>query len=86
MSSIFLNVWGLQGGLKISETEDKIFLFHFEFAKERNRVFNRQPWYFNRAILVLQEVDALQSPMTAECDTSLLLMAIHKGGILVIIG
>ena len=32
-------------------------MFHFEDAMEKDRVFLRQPWSFNKSLLILQEFD-----------------------------
>lgn len=47
---------------------EKLFFFHFEDPKDKERVFHRQSWTFNKAFLILQEFDGLHSASVVDLD------------------
>ncbi|XVF03499.1 hypothetical protein REPUB_Repub05bG0000200 [Reevesia pubescens] len=62
MKSVISKVWKLSSGLLIREMGEKMFLFHFDNIKEKDRVLLMQPWAYNKALLVLDEFDGLSLP------------------------
>ncbi|XVF51709.1 hypothetical protein PTKIN_Ptkin04bG0206200 [Pterospermum kingtungense] len=43
--------------LEIKEVGERIFLFKFKTAMEKAKVLLRQPWFFNKSLLVMQAID-----------------------------
>ncbi|XVF02056.1 hypothetical protein REPUB_Repub04eG0143200 [Reevesia pubescens] len=64
MRNVFAMVWKLQQGLLVLEVGDKLYMFMFEDENECNRVLETQPWSFDKALLVVKEIDAKSSPST----------------------
>ena len=52
MKAVLYNIWKLSYGLEIKEVGDKIFVFQFDDAVEKDKVLARQSWYFNKALIV----------------------------------
>ena len=57
MRNVFLNICRLKFGLIIREVGERRFLFYFENKLEKDRVFQKQPWSFNKSLIVLNEFD-----------------------------
>ena len=57
MNSVFIKIWKISYGLSIREVGDRLFLFHFEDILERDRILQKQPWSFNKSLMVLKEID-----------------------------
>ena len=62
MRSVVYKVWKLVGGLEIKEVDDKVYVFQFEYEIEKDRVLVRQPWSFNKSLIILKEFDGLSLP------------------------
>ncbi|XVF58147.1 hypothetical protein PTKIN_Ptkin07bG0039800 [Pterospermum kingtungense] len=50
-----------ESGLNIQDMGHHVFFFQFEDILERDRVLIKQPWAFNKSLLVLQEFDGLKA-------------------------
>ena len=59
MKTVFQKIWKLTSGFHIKEVGDGIFVFLFNDRMDKERVNQRQPWSFNKSLLVLQEYDGL---------------------------
>ena len=59
MRSVLHKVWKLEGGLEIKEVDDKVHVFQFQDETEKDRVLVRQPWSFNKSLIVFKEFDGL---------------------------
>ena len=57
MRNVFLKIWRLKSGMTIREVGERRFLFYFEDALEKDKVFQKQPWSFNKSLMVLNEFD-----------------------------
>ena len=62
MRSVVYKVWKLVGGLEIKEVDDKVHVFQFQDETEKDRVLVRQPWSFNKSLIILKEFDGLSLP------------------------
>ncbi|XVE96221.1 hypothetical protein REPUB_Repub02eG0203000 [Reevesia pubescens] len=60
MNAVLSKVWKVSSLLVTREVGEKRFLFHFNDTRDRDRVFVQQPWMFNRALLVFQELDGMK--------------------------
>lgn len=58
MKTTFIKIWQLTDGLEIKETSDRVFLFYFDDPMVRAKVWLRQPWNFNKSLMVFTKVDA----------------------------
>lgn len=52
IKTTFLKVWQLSNGLEIKETSKQNFLFYFDDPMVRAKVWLRQPWSFNKSLMV----------------------------------
>ncbi|PON39233.1 hypothetical protein TorRG33x02_343260 [Trema orientale] len=50
-------IWQVQKGLMICEVDRDIYLFSFTDASERQSVLNREPWNFDKSLLILKPLD-----------------------------
>lgn len=50
-------VWRPEGWVKFKEMEDHMFLIEFQKLPDKERVLAGRPWFFDRILLSLQEVD-----------------------------
>ena len=57
MRNVFMKIWKVKYGVTVHEVGERLFIFHFKDQTEKDRVFQKQPWSFNKALIVLQEVD-----------------------------
>ncbi|XVE89051.1 hypothetical protein DITRI_Ditri19aG0118900 [Diplodiscus trichospermus] len=62
MKVVFHNTWRIQASLSIPDIGHHCFIFFIEDEFEKDRVLLKQPWMFNKSLLVLQEYDGLQAP------------------------
>ena len=54
MKNVLSNVWKSFSGMSIKEVGDRLYIFKFENQMEKERVLMRQPWTFNKSLLVLR--------------------------------
>ncbi|XVF22975.1 hypothetical protein REPUB_Repub12eG0217300 [Reevesia pubescens] len=66
MRNVLAQIWKLKKGLSITEIGDKIFMFSFGCILEKTRILQTQPWSFNKALLVLKEIDNMVRPDSLE--------------------
>ena len=52
----------------IKEVGDKLYVFQIENAMKKDRVLFRQPWSFNKSLIVLKDFDGLFSPNDVNMD------------------
>ncbi|XVF34408.1 hypothetical protein REPUB_Repub18cG0056500 [Reevesia pubescens] len=62
MQSVLSQVWKVRFGLQIKEVGDKVYMFSFGNIHEKDHVLMMQPWSFNKALLILEEVDNMTRP------------------------
>ncbi|XVE84740.1 hypothetical protein DITRI_Ditri17bG0037100 [Diplodiscus trichospermus] len=77
LRNVLSKVWKSVGGLKVKGIEDKLYIFHFERPIEKDRVLLQQLWYFNRALLLITEFDALTLPSKIDLKTYDFWMQVH---------
>ena len=77
MRNVFLKIWRLKSVLTIKEAGERLFLFHFEDDLEKDRVFQKQPWSFNKSLLILKEFDGHTLPNTVNMDWCAFNVQIH---------
>ena len=53
MRNVFMKVWRVKYGVTVHEVGERLYLFLFEDQLEKDRVFQKQPWSFNKALIVL---------------------------------
>ena len=68
MRLVFLKIWRIKSGMTIREVGERLFLFYFEDALERDKAFQKQPWSFNKSLLVLNEFDGHTHPETVNME------------------
>ncbi|XWS18212.1 hypothetical protein CRYUN_Cryun32bG0023500 [Craigia yunnanensis] len=54
MKNVLITIWKLSSRMSITEVGNRLFIFQFEDNKEKERVLLRQPWSFNKSLLVLK--------------------------------
>ncbi|XWS13478.1 hypothetical protein CRYUN_Cryun36dG0040400 [Craigia yunnanensis] len=54
MKNVFLKIWRIKNGVTIYKMGERLYLFHFEYQFEKDHVYQKQPWSFNKALLVLK--------------------------------
>ncbi|XWS13549.1 hypothetical protein CRYUN_Cryun36dG0046500 [Craigia yunnanensis] len=57
MKNIFMKVWKIQGGMNVNEVRERLFIFQFDDLLEKDRVLQKQPWFFNKSLLILKEIN-----------------------------
>ena len=73
MKAVLFNIWKLSHGLEVKEVGDKMYVFQFEDRSEKDKVLVRQPWLFNKALIVLAEFDGFSSLEDVNMDWCLFL-------------
>ena len=53
MKNVLCNVWKSFFGMSIKEVRDRLYIFKFENQMEKEKVLMKQPWTFNKSLLVL---------------------------------
>ena len=62
MKNVFQKIWKVFAGLYIREVGERLFIFHFDKLMDKERVIQKQPWAFNKSLLVLEEFECLSQP------------------------
>ncbi|XVE98625.1 hypothetical protein REPUB_Repub03eG0122600 [Reevesia pubescens] len=57
MRNVLFQIWKLLHGLHITEIGDKLYRFQLDDEKEKDQIFIAQPWFFDKALLLLVEID-----------------------------
>ena len=57
MKMVFVKLWKIKAGISIREVGERLFIFQFEDEVEKDRVLQKQPWSFNKSLLVLKEIN-----------------------------
>lgn len=57
MKITFTKAWNLQNEVVIEEVSQRVFIFRFASVIDRGKVLFRQPWSFNKALIVFQEFE-----------------------------
>ncbi|XVF84584.1 hypothetical protein PTKIN_Ptkin17bG0048800 [Pterospermum kingtungense] len=68
MRNVLAKAWRLKSTLTITEFREKVFVFQFEDAIEKDRVLLGQPWTFNKSLLVLNDFDSSMFPEKVNMD------------------
>ncbi|XWS30332.1 hypothetical protein CRYUN_Cryun24cG0108200 [Craigia yunnanensis] len=66
--TVFYKIWKLASWLTINEVGDKVFIFKFDDEYEKDKVLVKQPWLFNKSLLVLKEFDDYSSSKNFNLD------------------
>ena len=61
MKNVLSTVWKLNVWLVIKEVGERLFIFNFEDNGDKVGVLQRQPWSFNKSLLVLANYEGLSS-------------------------
>ena len=59
MKNVFIKIWKLTRGLSVREVGDRLYLFYFDDLLEKDRAFQKQPWSFNKSLLILKDFDEI---------------------------
>ncbi|XWS58862.1 hypothetical protein CRYUN_Cryun08bG0071400 [Craigia yunnanensis] len=62
MKTVLYKIWKLSSGLVIKEVGDRVVVFQFANIAEKDMVLVRQPWSFNKSLIVMKELDGFFSP------------------------
>ena len=62
MKNVLSSIWKLSYGMSIREVGCRLFIFHFDDNLEKERVLMRQPWSFNKSLLVLGNFAGHEKP------------------------
>ena len=73
MKAILYDIWKISHGLEVKEVGDKMYVFQFEDRSEKDKVLVRQPWLFNKVLIVLAEFDGFSSLEDVNMDWCLFL-------------
>ena len=68
MRNVFLKIWRLKLEMTIREVGERRFLFYFDNETEKDRVFQNQPWSFNKSLIVFKEFDGHTRPDNVNMD------------------
>ena len=61
----------------VREVGERLFLFQFEDGVEKDRVLQKQPWSFNKSLMVLKEMDGLLQPKEVNMEWCPFRVQIH---------
>ncbi|TXG73181.1 hypothetical protein EZV62_001760 [Acer yangbiense] len=53
--SVIEHLWNPFGNVEIEVVGENVFLFYFNNSEDRNRVWGRGPWHFDKCLLVLEK-------------------------------
>ena len=56
MKMVFVKLWRIKAGISIREVGERLFIFQFEDEVEKDCILQKQPWSFNKSLLVLKEI------------------------------
>ncbi|XWS69090.1 hypothetical protein CRYUN_Cryun04dG0149500 [Craigia yunnanensis] len=62
MKKVLSIVWKISTGMTVKEVGEKMFIFQFGDNMEKERVLLRQPWTFNKSLLVLDTFEDQTKP------------------------
>ena len=65
------------GKVEIESVGINLFLFHFTSQKERQRIWQRGPWYFDKSLIVLEKPVGMGSISQLKFDKVELWVQIH---------
>ena len=68
MKNVFIKIWKLTGGLSVREVGDKLYLFYFDDPLEKDKALQKQPWSFNKSLMILKDFDGLSKLEEADMD------------------
>ncbi|TXG72530.1 hypothetical protein EZV62_001109 [Acer yangbiense] len=52
-------LWSQFGSVEVESVGVNIFMFHFNNQEERNRIWQRGPWYFDKSLIVLEKPEGM---------------------------
>ncbi|XWS66311.1 hypothetical protein CRYUN_Cryun05aG0188800 [Craigia yunnanensis] len=76
MKTVFMKLWNMSSGLQIKEVGERHFVFQFSDGLAKN-VLQKQPWSFNRSLMVLKEFDGYAKPELVNMDCCTFRVQIH---------
>ena len=62
MKNVLSTVWKISSGLTVNEVGPRLYVFQFQSNVEKERVLIKQPWYFNKSLLVIAPFDEKSKP------------------------
>lgn len=57
--STIKNVWNPMHDVEMSNSDKNTYMFQFHHWRDKKRVLDEQPWYFDRLAVIFNEVDPL---------------------------
>ncbi|XVE77534.1 hypothetical protein DITRI_Ditri13aG0070800 [Diplodiscus trichospermus] len=78
MRTIFTKLWKLKARLVVKKIGKQLFIFQFGDGSDKDKLLVRQPWLFNKALLVLQQFDGMQVPESINMDWCPFWVQIHR--------
>ena len=55
MKNVLSTIWKIFSSMVIKEVGERLFVFQFEDNMEKERVVMKQPWSFNKSLLILEK-------------------------------
>ncbi|KAK9903195.1 hypothetical protein M0R45_001160 [Rubus argutus] len=74
---LFSRLWGGERGVSISDVEDDRFLVRFSCEEDLVRVLDKEPWDFDRSLIVMGRLKESESVMDVELSTALFWVQAH---------
>ncbi|KAF3449950.1 hypothetical protein FNV43_RR06029 [Rhamnella rubrinervis] len=71
-------IWNLQGKVRIENVLDNVFKFSFSEYKDKEAIFNRRPWSFNGAHMIMKEWSPDLQLKEIDFSTSIFQVQIHE--------
>ena len=62
MKNVLSMIWKVSSGMVVKEVGERLFVFQFEDNMDKERVFMKQPWTFNKSLLILANFDGQSKP------------------------
>ncbi|OMO61814.1 hypothetical protein COLO4_33327 [Corchorus olitorius] len=69
LRSVFHQAWKLESNLQVREVGDRLYLFQFADALEKDKVLVSQPRIYHKALFVLRDYDGEQQPESISFDS-----------------
>ena len=77
MKNVFRKIWRMSACLYIRKVGEHSFIFHFENLMDKERIIQKQPWSFNKSLLILKEFDGLSKPDEVKMEWCSFWVQIH---------
>ncbi|KAL0352184.1 UNVERIFIED_CONTAM: hypothetical protein Scaly_1607100 [Sesamum calycinum] len=77
VKSTLLSAMNSGNGMKISEIGNDRYLFKFNHVLDKNYVWERTPWMFDKNLAILNAVEDDENPLTVTLDWSAFHVHVH---------